>query len=65
MVDYFRLSFRRKQESICSQVLQKQKWIPIPRLREDKLHGNDTDCVSPKLFRQKDYYDRIANKLES
>src|SRR3989338_9762493 len=22
-------------------------WIPVPRLREDKLHGNDTDCVSP------------------
>src|SRR3989338_4172083 len=21
-------------------------WIPVPSLREDKLHGNDTDCVS-------------------
>src|SRR3989338_8104424 len=21
-------------------------WVPVPRLREDKLHGNDTDCVS-------------------
>src|SRR3989344_5907356 len=25
-------------------------WIPVPRLREDKLHGNDTDCVSPTYF---------------
>ena len=24
-------------------------WIPVPRLREDKLHGNDTDRVSPNL----------------
>src|SRR3989338_3861049 len=25
-------------------------WIPVPRLREDKLHGNDTDCVSPNGY---------------
>ncbi|KKW20346.1 MAG: hypothetical protein A2W52_00640 [Candidatus Taylorbacteria bacterium RIFCSPHIGHO2_02_49_25] len=23
-----------------------EPWIPVPRLREDKLHGNDADCVS-------------------
>jgi len=22
-------------------------WIPVPRLRGDKLQGNDTDCVGP------------------
>src|SRR3989344_8166215 len=26
-------------------------WIPIPRLREDELHGNDTDCVSPNIVK--------------
>src|SRR3989338_9558342 len=25
-------------------------WIPVPRLREDKLHGNDTKRVSPTVF---------------
>jgi len=25
-----------------------EPWIPVPRLREDKLHGNDADCVSPR-----------------
>ncbi|KKW20769.1 MAG: hypothetical protein UY62_C0041G0001 [Parcubacteria group bacterium GW2011_GWF2_50_9] len=27
-------------------------WIPVPRLREDKLHGNDTDCVSPNMIKK-------------
>ena len=29
----------------------KGKWIPIPRLREDKLHGNDRTCTSPNIRR--------------
>ena len=40
-------------------------WILVPRLREDKLHGNDTDCVSPNNFvltlsacHQENRYDR-------
>src|SRR3989344_2575998 len=40
-------------------------WIPVPRLREDKIHGNDTDCVSPNNFvltlsacHQENRYDR-------
>src|SRR3989338_4421441 len=27
-----------------------EPWVPVPRLREDKLHGNDADCVSPILI---------------
>src|SRR3989344_2960045 len=37
-------------------------WIPVPRLREDKLHGNDTDCVSPIYLRgEKDFYSGRAS----
>src|SRR3989338_6795325 len=30
---------------VCGRFLE--PWILVPRLREDKLHGNDADCVSP------------------
>ena len=44
------LSFSRMRGSSSSHSLP--SWIPVPRLRGDKLHGNDTDCVSPKLLFQ-------------